>query len=524
VFLEKLLKRFMSSQPGETQPAEVTTQQTFEEPVKELVVSDTQPLTTYRAHADILKYPRHILTRKSRGKKQDRIQIGERKKDQPYWIVTFNPEYGVAGKTGFDFSNRVLLPHMHEEFLKAQKNGQKEIPRLLALDSLTTICKQIGRSTGGKDLAEVKAAIQAEAAATIECNAVIRTNKDGSVEYLTGVFHALDAVYFRGNKLPDGTEAEKVFVALSDPFRKAGSSPEFFKPVNLDYLKQLNSGGAERWYFYVSTLIFTAIKYNQIARVRYSEYCLFHQQKRHKAFSDMKRQMTNLHQKHIELEYINPPQYEKIKTEQGTHDWWILYKPGQKAHQEYQQNRQRRISKSAPRELPQETDASRDAYNLVAYFQKQKNNHDTYAPIVKELKQAAELINKHGTDRAKKVVVLAIQEMAKSNFNPQYFGGVLQYETPALETIELKEKQDQQTREKQKADHEALVKEYQEWLKLAPEERVNQRLEAWKTLYQGFRKRQPNEQEIEARRKELTESVPTPEEYQVQLFGRIIFQ
>ena len=69
----------MSSQPEDSQPAEVSTEQTLQESAKELIFSETPALTTFRASADILKFPRHILTRKSRGKKQDRIQIGERK-------------------------------------------------------------------------------------------------------------------------------------------------------------------------------------------------------------------------------------------------------------------------------------------------------------------------------------------------------------------------------------------------------------------------------------------------------------
>jgi len=512
----------MSSQPEETQPAEVSTEQTLQESAKELVISDTPTLTTFRASADILKFPRHILTRKSRGKKQDRIQIGERKKDQPYWIVTFNPEYGVSGKTGFDFTNRVLLPRIYEESLKAQKNGQKEISRFLSLDYITNICKQIGRGTSGRDLMQVKAAIQADATAAIECNAVIRTSKDGGVEYLTGVFTVFEA-YFRGSKLPNGTEVEKVFVALSEPFRKAASSPEFFKPVNLEYLKQLNNGGAERWYIYVSTLIFTAIKYNQVARVRYSEYCKFHPQKRHKTFSQMKRQMNNLHQKHVEFEYIEPPQYQETRDANDQKDWWILYKPWTKARAEYQQNRQRRIPKSVPKELSQETDVSQDAYNLVAYFQKQKNNQDMYSPTAKELKQAAELSSKHGIERAKRIVGLAINEMAKTNFNAIYFGAVLQYENQTLETLELKEQQDQQTRENQKAEHEAQVKQYQDWHKLTPEERIKAKLDFKIFGHQLKHKRPPDETQIKQWQQELTETIPTPEEYQMQLFGRIIF-
>lgn len=513
----------MSSQPEEeSQPAEVITEQTFQEPAKELVISETPALTTFRASADILKFPRHILAKTSRGQRQTDIRIGDKGKGQ-YWHVTSNPKIGVPGKMSFDFDYQVLHQKFYEAILKARQNGHQTAPRYIVVGSLREIAKQLGLKS--PDTVKVRKAIESNQAAVIQTDQAIRfINENGKAEHLSGQFNAYN-VYIRGDHLPDGDEAKKVVLELSIPFWQALNAQEFSKPLDGHYFKQLAKPGAQRWYTLVSTDIFVALSKNlPYAKVRYSEYCKFHPQKRHKTFAHMQRQMNNLHQKHVELEYINPPQYEKIKTEQGINDWWILYKPGQKAHQEYRQNRKRTITRPAVKELPAESDTSQDSYNLVTYFQKQKNNQDMYSPTTKELNQAAGLINKHGTDRAKRIVGLAIQEMAKTNFNPQFFGGVLQYETPALETIELKEKQDQQTREKQKADHEALVKQYQDWLKLAPEERVNQRLESFKTLYQGLHKRQPNEQEIEERRKELTESLPTPEEYQVQLFGRIIFQ
>ena len=462
------------------------------------------------------------MAKTSRGKRETKIRIGEHRKDQSFWWVTPNSEYGIPGELAFKVDNFNVQPKIDEAVKKAREQGKK-IGRYVVGGYLTDIAKQIGRGTSGEDLRQVRKAIKSNAASTIECNAVIRTNGDGGVEYLIGIFHPYD-VYFRGSKLPDGTEVEKVIYALSDPFLQAANSQEFFKPVDIEYLKQLSDSGPQRWYLYMSGRLFGVLLHGgNYAKVRYSEYCEYHPQKRHQYFSKMQTQMSNLHQKHVEFEYIEPPQYQETRDSNDQKDWWIFYKPWTKARAEYQQNRQRRIPKSVPKELPQETDVSQDAYNLVAYFQKQKNNQDMYSPTAKELKQAAELITKHGTDRAKKVVGLAIQEMAKTNFNPQFFGAVLQYETPALETLELKEKQDQQTRENQKAEHEALVKQYQEWLKLTSEERIKAKLDFTITGNQLKHKQPPDETQIKQWQQELIEAIPTPEEYQIQLFGRIIF-
>ena len=512
----------MNSQPEDTQTkVNVKPPEPVSKPAKGLVVSENPSLTTYRAHADILKYPRHILAKTSKGKRETDIRIGEKKKDHSYWWITPNPKYGIPGELSFRVDNFNVQPKIDEAIRKAKERGEK-VSRYVVGGYLTDIAKQVGRGTSGEDLRQVRKAIESNAATTIECNAVIRTNGDGEVEYLTGLFHPYD-VYFRGNKLPDGTEVEKVIYVLSDPFLQAANSQEYFKPVDIEYLKQLGSTGAQRWYLYMSARLFgVLIHRGDYAKVRYSEYCEYHPQKRHTAFSHMQRQMTNLHQKHVEFEYIEPPQYQETRDANDQKDWWIFYKPSTKAKQEYQQNRQRRITKPAPKELP-ETDPSQDAYNLVAYFQKQKNNQDMYSPTAKELKQAAELSSKHGLDRAKKIVGLAINEMAKSNFNAIYFGAVLQYENQAIETLELKEQQDQQVRENQKAEHEAQVNQYQEWLKLTPEERIKAKLDFKIFGHQLKQKRPPDESQIKQWQQELIEAIPTPEEYQMQLFGRIIF-
>ncbi len=97
------------------------------------------------------------------------------------------------------------------------------------------------------------------------------------------------------------------------------------------------------------------------------------------------------------------------------------------------------------------------------------------------------------------------------------------YENQALQSIYLFEQQKYQELEKRKTEHEALVKQYQDWLKLAPEERIKGRLDLKITTHQMKHKRPPDETQIKQWQQELIETLPTPEEYQVQLFGSIIF-
>ena len=79
----------------------------------------------------------------------------------------------------------------------------------------------------------------------------------------------------------------------------------------------------------------------------------------------MKRQMAKLHQKHIDLGYIEPPEYERIRKPYEPDDWLILYKPGRRAREEYKRNRQRRVTRPKAKELPAEEHPDTAALNLV---------------------------------------------------------------------------------------------------------------------------------------------------------------
>jgi len=381
----------MSSQPEETQPEVIAKQpEPVSEPAKELVIAEAPGLTTWRASADLLKYPRHILAQTSRGKRETDIRIGDKRKGQ-YWHVTTNQKIGVPGKMSFDFDYQILHQKFHEALLKARQNGHKTAPRYVVVGSLREIAKQLGLKS--PDTVKVRKAIESNQAAIIQTDKAVRfVNEKGELEYLSGQFTAYN-VYIRGDHLPDGDQAKKVILELSIPFWQALNCQDFSKPIDGQYFKQLKKPGAQRWYTLVSTDIFVALNKNlPYAKVRYSEYCKFHPQKRHTEFKRMQTQMTNLHQKHIELEYIESPQYQETRDRTNDQkDWWILYKPGHKAHAEYQKNRRRTITRPAAKELPAQQPPDTEALNLVLYFQKQKNNQDMYSPTTKELKQAANM-------------------------------------------------------------------------------------------------------------------------------------
>ena len=522
--------------PTEESTPEVVQQPEPEKPIKvelpksnrEVTVEQPQKLTTFRANADVLKYPRHILAQTARGKRETNIRIGEKRGGQQYWWITPNPEIGIPSKLAFDFDYQILLPKIYEATRKARQSGAKLGPRYVVVGSLRQIARELGRNTSGRSLAEVKDTLRANQATTIETGQAIRfLNEDGNIEHLSGQFNAYN-IYIRGDHLPDGDEVKKVIIELSIPFWQAVNSLDFAKPLDGHYFKQLQKPGPQRWYTMVSTNIFAAIKHKlPTAKVRYSEYCQFHPQKRHKAFSDMKRQMEKLHKKHVEFNYIKEPQYQETTDDRGLKDWFVLYKPAELAYDEYQQNRKRQPQRQSPKELqPQEPtgDYSQPAYNLVGYFQHQKNGLDLYSPKSRELEQAAALIAKHGDELTRKIVGFALDEMDKTNFDAKHFGAVMSYETQALKHFALIEKQKKDKQEQQATEYQQKLEEYQHYRQTPIQSRVDQRMKSWPQMFEGFNKRPPTEQEAEAHRVEIfkDENI-TPAEKQKSLFGKVIF-
>ena len=99
---------------------------------------------------------------------------------------------------------------------------------------------------------------------------------------------------------------------------------------------------------------------------------------------------------------------------------------------------------------------------LVHYFYKLFHNLDTPSPTAKEIGQAATLINDYGLDLAKYTIEFSRAAAAKTNFQPQTFGGILHYAPKAaaqfVKNQQLQQQQLQQQAQQQQQEQEAREK------------------------------------------------------------------
>jgi hypothetical protein len=163
------------------------------------------------------------------------------------------------------------------------------------------------------------------------------------------------------------------------------------------------------------------------------------------------------------------------------------------------------------------------ANKLVCYFQAQSNYIEGYSPTQKEINHALELIEKCEEDvsKAKWIIDYALNEAPKTKFNIQVFGGIMQYIPKALKAYDVEKYKKEVNKKKMVDDYEQKKKEYFAWRKKTKDQKVQDRLVFWVEGEKNFR--DITQEEIDQKREEIGKNIPTPEEYQKKLFGKVVF-
>jgi hypothetical protein len=286
-------------------------------------VSQPVLLDIVRIETVLSKLPVHNLAKKGRVN----IQIarkGPNGQVELRWEVSYSDRYGQARQLAYKLDTIVID--------RAIDEAGRPLPERLKIGSLCEIAEQLGISAGGCEIESLKRAFHQNAGAYIVAKFKYRSN-DGTEKLLEAGFTRYSVV-FKGEKLPDGSKADAVYVLLNQPYREVVNNAPF-RPLDLGYKKQL-SPTAQRFYEIVSYKIFTAIKYNHpYAKLSYSEYCTFSAQQRYFDYDHFKKQMYKVHRPHLASGYIAQMHYNGTTDEQGKPDWMMCYVPGPKARAEY---------------------------------------------------------------------------------------------------------------------------------------------------------------------------------------------
>jgi hypothetical protein len=393
------------------------------------------PLTIIRTETVLSRLPIHNLAKKG----TVQIQITQKHADGHtalYWQVAPNPAFGIPRQLAYKLDTLVINKKLDEL--------GRPLPRLIRLDSLRQMGKQLGLSTGQVVIDLRKAAHQNAGAYIIA--KLHYTATDGTERTLEAGFTRY-SVIFTGERLPDGRIADAVYLLLNDLYWDLlNSAPT--RPLDYEYLQALPPA-AQRCYEIISYKLFAALKYGHPeAKMLYSEYCTFSAQKRYTDASRVKKQMYKVHKPHLTSGYLASVRYEATTDTEGHPDWLMAYVPGPKARAEYAafNGRQRRRPPHAPTTLldtvadealttpsPTADEALRtQAQALVQHFHQRFHGTPDVAPNAKALAQAHDLIAQYGLDQARHVVDFSITAAHETDYSPQTFGGILQYTARAL--------------------------------------------------------------------------------------------
>lgn len=280
--------------------------------------TENTPLDILRIETALSRYPIHRLANKGT------ISIDIRKKDEKgatslLWEVTYNSKYGQPGPLAYKLDTWVINRRIDE--------SGRPIPKVLRLGSLHDLAMELDL---GRNTTAVRKALLQNVGAIINAKIAYKA-VDKNERMLEAAFSRYSAV-FTGEKLPDGRQADAVYLVLNDIYAEVLNSA-IRRPLDYDYLRNL-SPGAQRFYEIVSYKMFPAIQHNQRARLPYSEFCLYSTMTRYFEYDRVKKQMHKIHLPHLQAGYIEKVKLEPTVDEAGQPDWNMFYIPGKIACQQ----------------------------------------------------------------------------------------------------------------------------------------------------------------------------------------------
>jgi hypothetical protein len=358
------------------------------------------------------KLPLHTLS--TQGQMQVRIE----KRDESgeitlWWEVSPSSQFGEPRHLAYRLDTLVINKRIDE--------AGPPTPKFIRLGSLRSICRELGLTESGHNFNDIKQALSQNAGATIKAKVFYR-DREGKQRKLEAVFSRYSVV-FTGDTLPDGAEADGVYVVMNDIYQGFLNHVPL-RPLDFNYLRQLPPSAC-RFYEVVSFRIYAAMKYGwPRVSMTYSEYCEATGQRRLTTGTEVSKQMYKLHKPHLESGYLAGVEFEKMLDAEGQPDWNIWYSPGPRAKDEY-------IKFSAGREAAGEApNAALDtndhllprgqlpAEELITHFLTIRFGGTKRRIASKEIEMAEEMLKAHTLDEARRIISDALGSAIEAGTKP----------------------------------------------------------------------------------------------------------
>jgi len=291
---------------------------------------------------NLLIFPFFILERKSKKLETEYRDIVKRgnEKIEIIWNVSANTKYGYPGL--FDREVHKVIEQIISEILK--KDGEIKNPISF---SIYDLCNRIGITTsGGKNYRKVKEALERIRMTGIKSEGAFYHK--GKKEWISKVFGLYDSIIFRGEKLEDGSIAEKNLLYLGNIYLQSLNSFNI-KPIDYTYWRSLESKIASRLYEILGIKFYgVRNKKEGFIRYKYSTLCQLLPVTPHEYISEAKRQLNPGNNELRDTGFISKYEW----SENGNNDWLIYYWPGERAKEEMKRAKIKSIDDRTKEYLP----------------------------------------------------------------------------------------------------------------------------------------------------------------------------
>lgn len=360
------------------------------------------------------RLPLHTLATQG----QMQVRIEKRNEDGEIsllWHVSPSSQFGEPRSLAYRLDTALINKRIDEA-------GQPT-PKIIRLGSLRSICREMGLTESGHNFNDIKHALSQNAGATIKAKISYR-DRTGRQRKLEAVFNRY-SVIFTGDTLPDGTEADGVYVVMNDIYQGfLNHAP--LRPLDFNYLRQLPPSAC-RFYEIVSFRVYAALKHGwPRASMIYSEYCEATGQRRLETGTEVSKQMYKLHKPHLASGYLAKVEFEKTVDEEGRPDWRIWYSPGPRARDEY-------AKFSAGKEAASETvetggrllpRGQSPAEELVTHFLTIRFGGARRRVAPKEIEVAEAVLKTCDLEKAKAIIYEALRSATESGEKPAWMTGL----------------------------------------------------------------------------------------------------
>lgn len=283
---------------------------------------------TLRSEFHFLKYPFFNLC--TNDTKRFIIKIEEIEKTKEGEIETL---WKVSRDVEADFPSS-FARRIHKEVVEKILDRKRSPSRLIKLGSLWEICKSIKLAPSGRSYIKIRKALEDIVKANITTKRAFKLKKDdGRMEFFDGTFHLYDGVYFLGQRLPNGTEADAVYVLLNDMYLQNFNS-NFVVPLNYNYMHSLKGNIASRLYEILIIWFYPAYtNRKEYIEKKYSELCDYFPLMRQDIKWKAKKQLRVAHRQHVLSGFLQcEPQWKDIGKK---NNWLVRYEIGPTAQEWY---------------------------------------------------------------------------------------------------------------------------------------------------------------------------------------------